>query len=1095
MFKKTKFIVLCLLVVIVTTMEMNGYENEIFYPGIVTINLSVDLIGNTRGEINITRSNGLIVTPFEWFNELAEEFQIISLERMFVVKNQTWSRNGRYPMNTFRLQIEDPSRTDELIEILSDKEYVMFAEKEAINRMFEHIPHHYASQNSTNYIPNDPDISEQWWLEKVQAFNAWAIQTGDPDIVIGIVDSGVKWNHIDLMANMWVNQSEMEEMEIIWEAGEITGSYGSSGIQDQGGAIYWGNVLGWDFYSTGSGGQDNNPFQTGNGSDHGTHVAGIAAGVGDNGAGMAGLAYSSSILATKHSPYGSFSNSIFNAYHGIYYMVDAGANIINCSWGGGGSASIANDAVAYAKAHNVLVVAAAGNGNQNIFTSPVYPASAVGILTVAATDINDMRSIYSGGQASNFGFNVDVSAPGSNIYSTSFTANGNDSWRQAGGTSMASPMVAGLAALVWSQNPNLTVDEVINYIREGTDPIDHLNPGYAGRLGTGRINAFKTLQMVRPLEYDLAAASLIGLIGAPLNTVSIFTVNVRNLGENPAFGYYIHLLEVGNDAPLVTVPGVTLEHLESAHISLEWMPTVLGDYEIYALLEWDIDERERNNKTNILEVRVIPEGTAEAYIGNKNSNEALNYSFVNYNTRDSITQTIFYEHELAKGLIYQMTVLFTGSPTLVNQGNEVEIYLTTTEKSFFSHQTDWVAYEQFTLVFSGDLEVFSEGINEVEIQFDTPFNYQGGNLVLMAIKDGNILFGAGNVFQYSNISDINRNIWWRSNQAGSPNLDPFPNATGLLTGVTNTRFGIYTFVIEPPQSFEAKGYNEKIYLNWQEPFTQIFGTLANYRIYRNGILLNETTTLEFIDENVEIGLEYEYWVTAVYSSPNVESDPSNKVSANIENILAPKNLVAQVVNIDTVILVWEMDSAIHDTNANLEMSQERLNSRQNQEIKKRNPIGFNVYRNENLVSATVVTETTFTENNVPVGTHIYSVEAVYQTGISTPISVEIEIDDSSDNDENLPVLKTELIGNFPNPFNPETTIVFTLALDTNVNIDIFNIRGQKILNLIDSKLKSGKHSIVWNGRDEKGVELGSGMYLYVFKTDEFSQIKRMLLLK
>ncbi|MCL2064931.1 MAG: S8 family serine peptidase [Candidatus Cloacimonetes bacterium] len=1050
MYFKKKSIFFSLLLVFLTISVLVSENLEDFHPGMITVCFSADLVENTRGELAISIENGIIQTPFEWLNELAEEYQIVNLRRLYQVKNKEWHLNGQYPMNVFRLETSSHSRTGELLNILTARSSdVLFAEPLAVNRFF--------------YVPNDPLLSDQYHHALINSFDAWDLEIGSPEIVVGIVDSAVKWNHPDLAANMWINEAELPGITINWTSGAISGG---DGIDNDGNG-YIDDVMGWNFWP---GQQENNPIQIYNNwshATHGTHVAGIVAAVGDNGVGIAGVAYNVKMLATKHQ------GNIPELYNGVYYTVDTGVHVINCSWGASGNANDATLASTYAKDHGVLMVAAAGNNNNATIQ---YPSGAQWVLAVASTNQNDIRSSFS-----SYGAWVDVSAPGTDIYSTYFTASGEDTYYDMSGTSMASPVVAGLAALLLSRNPSLSVEELMEAIKEGADPIDHLNPQFAGQLGTGRVNAFNSLMLVAPLEFDMEATTISGLIGAPLNTTAIYTFGLTNQGSEPASGYYVNLMAEGIETPLASAPGIYLEYEESGSVSIEWIPTELGDYVLYGQIEWELDERDRNDKSNSLEMRVNPEGNAEAYIGNKNSNEALNNSFINYNSHDSIVQMIYLEYELTPGLIYQMTVRFTGAHTLVFPGSETSIYMATTEKNSFSNNTDWVAYDQFTRVFKGDLEAFSIGTYEIEIIFDNPFYYQGDNLVVMVVKDDSVVYGLGNVFQFTTMSEQNRTMWWRSNMVGTPVLNPMPTANGILSGVTNARFGIYTFDIQPPKNLVATPdlENNRVSLSFEAPEPQQIGSLNNYKVYKNGNVISETTALTFNDNNIALNTEYEYWITAVYRDPNIESKPSNKVKIVVENIKPPISLEALVVDDDTVILTWEMDNLLQ----------------RSEDHRYGFPIGFKISRNGEPFPGNLIIEQTFTEHDVPVGEHVYGVIAVYQTGEANAIFVDVEIEPVTDYDGQISTLTTELVGNHPNPFNPETTIRFNLSVESNVQIDIFNIRGQKIRNLINTQLETGKHSVVWNGRDDNGNELGSGIYFYVMKTEDYTQVRRMALLK
>ena len=309
------------------------------------------------------------------------------------------------------------------------------------------------------YTVNDPDTGLQWNLTKIKASLGWDVTTGDTSIVIGIVDTGVDWDHPDLAANIWRNWDETLDN---------SDDDGNGKVDD---------IRGWDFAGSDGNSPDNNPME--DVPTHGTHVAGIASAVTNNGIGIASIGFKCKLLPVKTSAGGS--TSILYGYEGIVYAVDKGAKVINCSWGGYGYSIFGQVIIDYAISKGALIVAAAGNEN----TSDLhYPSSYDGVLSVASTTSSDTKSSFS-----DYGTTIDVSAPGSNIYSTWM----NDTYTYLNGTSMASPLAAGLAALVCAHFPGYNPLQVAEQIRVNSDNIDNINPGYTNLLGSGRLNAQRTL--------------------------------------------------------------------------------------------------------------------------------------------------------------------------------------------------------------------------------------------------------------------------------------------------------------------------------------------------------------------------------------------------------------------------------------------------------------------------------------------------------------------------------------------------------------------------------------------------------------------------
>jgi len=273
---------------------------------------------------------------------------------------------------------------------------------------------------------------------------AWQITTGRPEVVVAVIDTGVRYDHQDLMENMWVNP------------GEIPGN----GIDDNGSG-YIDDVHGINAID-GSG----DPMDFGG---HGTHVAGTIAATANGGGPHVGVAPNIRIMALKFL--GTFGGTIVDAITCIEYAINNGAHIMNNSWGGGGRSQALFNAILAANQAEILFVAAAGNSNNNNDINPTYPTNynVPNVLSVAAINRDGNRAGFS-----NFGAaKVHIGAPGVSIFSS--TANSTSSYANYNGTSMAAPHVAGIAALVLSEHPDADVLEVKNRILSTAKPVPALN--------------------------------------------------------------------------------------------------------------------------------------------------------------------------------------------------------------------------------------------------------------------------------------------------------------------------------------------------------------------------------------------------------------------------------------------------------------------------------------------------------------------------------------------------------------------------------------------------------------------------------------------
>ncbi|MEC9488864.1 MAG: S8 family serine peptidase [Halanaerobium sp.] len=302
-----------------------------------------------------------------------------------------------------------------------------------------------------NYIyqvaaaPDDPSYvaDEQWGLERINAEAAWDITAGSSDVVIAVLDTGVDVNHEDLA----------------------------------------GKVLTGDAYNATNGTTNVNDVY-----GHGTHVAGIAAGIADNETGIAGIAWGCPILPVKVlTDSGSGTDTMVG--NGIIYTANWADThfdkrvVINMSLGGIGFSSFQQDAIEYALAHDVVVVAAMGNDSRSIYS---YPAAFQGVIAVGATNYRDEKASFS-----TTGSWISISAPGEDILST-VPYDGYERWD---GTSMATPFVTGAAALVLSEFPELTPAEVKNQLEQTADDLGA--PGFDNEFGFGRLNLARAVDVLQ----------------------------------------------------------------------------------------------------------------------------------------------------------------------------------------------------------------------------------------------------------------------------------------------------------------------------------------------------------------------------------------------------------------------------------------------------------------------------------------------------------------------------------------------------------------------------------------------------------------------
>lgn len=320
-------------------------------------------------------------------------------------------------------------------------------------------------------LPHDPQFNDQWALANsgqrggkqgadISATLAWATTTGNDKLVVAVLDTGVDYTHEDLVENMWVRPATMAPYHDA-ELGTIDDLNGFNAIDSAADPM-----------------DDNG---------HGTHCAGIIGAEGENNIGIAGVNWKVQIMPLKFMNSGGFGTTK-DAIEAINYVINrkkAGVNvrIISASWGSTQKSRALGDVIRNAYENDILFVAAAGNSSVDNDRTPHYPSSYPNVISVAALDRHDQLASFS-----NWGVkSVMIAAPGVDILSTWL---GNE-YEEKSGTSMATPVVSGVAALILAKNPRMSVDDLHKRLMDSTDPIIALK----GKTVTGgRINAAKALE-------------------------------------------------------------------------------------------------------------------------------------------------------------------------------------------------------------------------------------------------------------------------------------------------------------------------------------------------------------------------------------------------------------------------------------------------------------------------------------------------------------------------------------------------------------------------------------------------------------------------
>ena len=397
-----------------------------------------------------------------------------ALNEQFKLKRITLTGNKK-AVDTYILKFKTNQNITNLVELYLNTNLFEYVEPNFIGhiggleRLLETIPTDtYFSRQYSLYNDGTFTLSPSTADADIDMELAWDIEQGDQSIIVAVLDGGTKLDHPEFNGRIWENTNEVD-----------------NGIDNDGNGFI-DDIQGWDFANS-----DNDPTDNGG---HGTNVMGIIGTNSNSPLGYASVDWNCKLMACKITDNGTgFYTWWADA---IYYAVDNGANVINMSVGGNSFSSLMEDAVNYAYNNNVTIVACMMNENNDV---TYYPAGYQNTIAVGSTNPNDERSspfFWSATSGSNYGSHIDVVAPGNYIYGLNHQSNTNYNsyW---GGTSQASPLVAGVCALLLAQDPTRTPDDMRAIIRNtAEDQVGNASedaPGFDVYYGHGRINAYQAL--------------------------------------------------------------------------------------------------------------------------------------------------------------------------------------------------------------------------------------------------------------------------------------------------------------------------------------------------------------------------------------------------------------------------------------------------------------------------------------------------------------------------------------------------------------------------------------------------------------------------
>ncbi|MCB5228541.1 MAG: S8 family serine peptidase [Candidatus Cloacimonetes bacterium] len=1051
-------------------------------------------IGNDTGKIEYSVRDGVVSTGMESFDELAIKYRIVDMQQMHpYVKVPTWHDGAIYLQNHYRLYLDSNDHIDAAVNAIHKDFNIVYAELEGINR--------------SKYTPNDPMLTSQYVHPRIRSFEAWDYVLGSYEVKVAITDSGVKWNHPDLRANIWINPAEAPGMTINWDSGTISGGDG----QDAGeGGGKKDDLIGWDFV-----GNDNNPIQNFAANNHGTHVAGCAGAVGDNGIGVVGTSPIVSIISCKGAPDNVPSTGIQYGYDQIKYSAEVGADIINASWGGPGQGAYPNSIVNYATALGALVVTAAGNSNlEHTSSYQDYPADCTNALCVAATDQNDIKADFS-----DFGYTIDICAPGVSIMSTIIAGN---SYEALSGTSMASPVAAGVAALVKALHPNMTPAQLTQRLKMTSDYIYELNPGHVDKLGAGRINAYAATMYDKIPYVTIEDTNIEELAGDgdgipnPGESIKLrlslnnFLDPYTGLAWQPATGVQAVL---SSNYPGVTVSSNTASFGNLSPGSTMWNNSEPFVFETIAGLPSEPIPFEltvtANQNSDVPFTKTLPFNVSLSNVQAGwpvNIGGAANSSPIIMNLdNDPQREVVFSDHVGNVNILKPDGSQLAGFP--LNLGSNVVGSIAMSDinndgiKEFaacLQNNTITLFNQNAEILFSvpagGSLR---NGVVIASLAKDSNHqliaNTQNGSVVVLdtsgnhypnfPVSVGGALLGPPAVADLNNdgfneiiVATLNGQLHALDSRSGQ-NIAGFPitmpgGSPNPIT-IANLDSDPYPEIIVTTSTGQIVAYKHN--------GNQVFQKSADGPIKTGAVVadVNSNGQKEIIVIS-NSGAVY-------FLNPDGTDLPNTPVSVN------------QAVECTPVVAKFDGDAyagvIFGDTNGRLHSVRADGTQSPNFPI----TIGGNLKVSaalsdidlDNDIDIVIPNDTGYYVIDIkrPAQSYLwYCYLGTYNRGGNIYQATPAD-------DPVVPAISTGLIGNYPNPFNPSTTISFSLQHKAPVEISIYNQKGQKVHQLYNNELPAGEHSLVWNGKDDNGNQAASGVYYYRMKSGTYTSSRKMIMMK
>ena len=1078
-------------------------KNQGFHNNLLKIYIEKNVVVN---EVTLTTSD-------EMLNELFQNAGVSKIKKWLPTAKESYSYDNIYLSRYYIINFSKPDKKlDDLV--------TSFLELDNI-RVVEHIP-----ITTINDVPNDEYWQQLYGLRQIYAENAftlWDYENGEipgfipnDEVVVGIVDLGLMWDHPDLIDNIWRNIGEDADGDgdvIEYIDNEWVFDPGDTNSIDDDGDGFIDNFLGYNVAL-----EHNDPHPRQNLiMDHGTLVAGCVSAMTNNEIGVSSVGWSVKLMGISC---GQDPPSISHPYEGLLAAAQMGADVINMSFG----------STSWIESNQVLInfineefgcVLVASSGNSGV-QEPNYPASYDNVISVTATGPNNHFDCWP-----NFHETVDISAPGSDIWTTTpFTTMDQDMYEPATGTSFSSPIVAGAVALLKTVFPDGDSKFLESRILNTASPIDDMNgdcdgQSLEGMLGEGQLNIYDALTMQPPMEVyasDIYVDSPGGLaIPGDTNEIIISLVNLT--GSAPIEDIVLQLstndstITIINDEHIIgaVVPSgndfqadflIESDELTSfgdIPFSININASVSGNFP--SGLEFDsyVDQIEirvpfgfEQDGYPIEDIAVKSEPLFTNLYGNS-------FSQIYFNTDSTIIgkwisgfDVLGFPFDAGSNIT---TTLSSGD---LDGDGDGELIFGTGNGSLYALNKDGTLYMEFVQIDSivgypvlydidgtNTLDIIfislndtvstihvinhnGEYVNGFPISFNGKFNHgssvadlnlDGMPEIITSSNEGMVVAinSAGELipgFPLTLSSDI-------STSSTIANID-IDDELEIVIGATDGNLYIFNHDGSSFQTFLSGG--------------AICSGLSIADLDQDGlmeIVFNTNDNLLHAWEP-ETQMELDGWPVSIHNQSITEP-----IIVDINN-----DLMLEVIS---ATIIGDIYITKHDGS-----SFENFPFISDDSIQYTPAIG-------DLDGDSDYEIIVGTKNNLKVIDILDDAGSQYSWSVYRGNTHRNGFYDTAQSYLNNRVseiaFEFKLGKNYPNPFNPSTRINFTIPNKMNVSVVIYDIMGRRVKTLIDRLLIQGNHNIVWHGNDQYGSNVSSGIYFYELRGEDFGQTRKMLLIK